>query len=235
MNPRLGFICVLVDNIARSLTFYEHLGFKFPPEAYGEIHVEVELPGGLQISWALSQTADLHTPDYQPAPHGRVTLGFQVDSAKDVDAPFAKLKGFGYKVDRTPWDAAWGAHYAIVYDPDDNLVVIYSNPGTDLDTTQGVRSIPRWSSTQPGPAPGAESRPMPGTWPGTHPSLGPGPRDVAPLTGHLRAIHVPERAVNRAYLQRPELSLTSQVSGVRPPSDQPVFRPVTPTRGPDQG
>jgi catechol 2,3-dioxygenase-like lactoylglutathione lyase family enzyme len=49
MNPRPGFICVVVDDMARSLTFYEHLGFKFPVEAYGEIHVEVELPGGLQI------------------------------------------------------------------------------------------------------------------------------------------------------------------------------------------
>jgi catechol 2,3-dioxygenase-like lactoylglutathione lyase family enzyme len=137
MNPRPGFICVLVDDIARSLTFYEHLGFKFPPEAYGETHVEVELPGGLQISWAHSQTAELYTPDYRPAPHGRVTLGFEVDSVRDVDVLFARLKGFGYKVDRTPWDAAWGARYGIVYDPDGNLVVIYCNPGANLDARQG--------------------------------------------------------------------------------------------------
>ena len=54
-----------------------------------------------------------------------VTLGFQVDSAGDVDALFAKLKGLGYKVDRTPWKAPWGTRYAIVYDPDGNLVEIY--------------------------------------------------------------------------------------------------------------
>jgi catechol 2,3-dioxygenase-like lactoylglutathione lyase family enzyme len=128
VNPRPGFICVLVDDVARSLTFYEHLGFKFPPEAYGETHVEIQLPGGLQIYWELAQMTDLSAPDYRPAPHGRVTLGFQVDSTEDVDALFAKLKGFGYKVDRTPWDAPWGARYAIVYDPDGNLVVIYRPP-----------------------------------------------------------------------------------------------------------
>ena len=126
MNPRPGFICVVVDNMARSLTFYEHLGFKFPPEAYGEIHVELELPGGLQIYWDLTQWANRYAPDYLPAPHGRVALGFQVDSAGDVDALFTKLKGLGHKVDRTPWDAPWGVRYAIVYDPDGNLIEIYS-------------------------------------------------------------------------------------------------------------
>jgi catechol 2,3-dioxygenase-like lactoylglutathione lyase family enzyme len=127
VNPRPGFIGVVVDDMARSLTFYRHLGFKFPVEAYGEIHVEVELPGGLQIYWdCTKQWANRYAPDYRPGPHGRVTLGFKVDSAGDVDALFTKLKGLGYKVDRTPWDAPWGVRYAIVYDPDGNLIEIYS-------------------------------------------------------------------------------------------------------------
>jgi catechol 2,3-dioxygenase-like lactoylglutathione lyase family enzyme len=118
---------VVVDDMARSLTFYELLGFKFPVEAYGEIHVEVELPGGLQIYWDCTQQwASRYAPDYRPGPHGRVALGFKVDSAGDVDALFTKLKNFGYKVDRTPWDAPWGVRYAMVYDPDGNLVEIYS-------------------------------------------------------------------------------------------------------------
>jgi catechol 2,3-dioxygenase-like lactoylglutathione lyase family enzyme len=54
-----------------------------------------------------------------------VTLGFQVDSAGDVDALFTKLKGLGYKVDHTPWDAPWGTRYVNVYDPDGNLIEIY--------------------------------------------------------------------------------------------------------------
>ena len=84
MTPRPGFICVMVNDMARSLTFYRHLGFKFPPEAYGEIHVELELPGGLQIYWQNAEFAKLYAPDYRPAPHGMVTLGFQVDSAREV-------------------------------------------------------------------------------------------------------------------------------------------------------
>jgi catechol 2,3-dioxygenase-like lactoylglutathione lyase family enzyme len=117
MTPRPGFICVMVNDMARSLTFYRHLGFKFPLEAYGEIHVELELPGGLQIYWQVAQFAKLYAPDYRPAPHGMVTLGFQVDSAREVDALFTKLKRLGYKADRTPWEAPWGTRYANVYDP----------------------------------------------------------------------------------------------------------------------
>jgi catechol 2,3-dioxygenase-like lactoylglutathione lyase family enzyme len=125
MTPRPGFICVMVNDMARSLTFYRHLGFKFPPEAYREIHVELELPGGLKIYWQRVQFAKLYAPDYRPAPHGMVTLGFQVDSPGDVDALFTKLKGLGYKADRTPWVAPWGTRYVNVYDPDGNLVEIY--------------------------------------------------------------------------------------------------------------
>jgi catechol 2,3-dioxygenase-like lactoylglutathione lyase family enzyme len=128
VTPRPGFICVMVNDMARSLTFYRHLGFKFPPEAYSEIHVELELPGGLQIYWQRVQFAKLYAPDYRPAPHGMVTLGFQVDSAREVDALFTKLKELGYKADRTPWDAPWGTRYANVYDPDGNLVEIYHPP-----------------------------------------------------------------------------------------------------------
>jgi catechol 2,3-dioxygenase-like lactoylglutathione lyase family enzyme len=68
MAPRPGFICVMVSDMARSLTFYRHLGFEFPPEAYGEVHVELELPGGLQIYWQRVQFAKLYAPDYRPAP-----------------------------------------------------------------------------------------------------------------------------------------------------------------------
>jgi catechol 2,3-dioxygenase-like lactoylglutathione lyase family enzyme len=125
MTPRPGFICVMVNDMARSLTFYRHLGFKFPPEAYGEIHVELDLPGGLQIYWQRVKFAGLYAPDYRPAPHGMVTLGFQVDSAGEVDALFTKLKELGYQADRTPWDTPWGTRYANVYDPDGNLVEIY--------------------------------------------------------------------------------------------------------------
>lgn len=125
MNGQLGFVRLVVDDIARSLTFYEHLGFTFPPGAYGESHVEVRLPSGLQIYWDKIDGVRRYSPDYLPAAPGRVVLGFKFDCLDDVDRLFTKLTALGYKCNRTPWDTPWGHHYADVNDPDGNVVELY--------------------------------------------------------------------------------------------------------------
>ncbi|HEV3049076.1 MAG TPA: VOC family protein, partial [Longimicrobium sp.] len=51
MHPRLDLIGIVVADMARSLTFYRALGMDIPPEADGEPHVEVTLPGGLRLAW----------------------------------------------------------------------------------------------------------------------------------------------------------------------------------------
>jgi catechol 2,3-dioxygenase-like lactoylglutathione lyase family enzyme len=121
-TAQVSFVLIVVDNMARSLTFYEHLGFKFPAESFAEQHVEVELPGGVRVFWNLVDSVRHFAPDYQPAAHGRLALGFQFDTPDEVDAMFYKLRSLGYRCDRTPWDAPWGQRYAVVYDPDGNLV-----------------------------------------------------------------------------------------------------------------
>jgi uncharacterized glyoxalase superfamily protein PhnB len=49
---------------------------------------------------------------------GRVVVGFSVVSREAVDALYADLTVAGYKGLQAPWDAFWGARYAIVEDPD---------------------------------------------------------------------------------------------------------------------
>jgi catechol 2,3-dioxygenase-like lactoylglutathione lyase family enzyme len=123
---QLGFVGLVVDDIPRSLTFYEHLGFEFPPGAYSEPHVEVRLPDGLQIYWDKADNVRQYAPDYMPAAHGRVVLAFKFGSVAEVDDLFIKLTKLGYDCNRTPWDTPWGHHYACVNDPDGNLVELYS-------------------------------------------------------------------------------------------------------------
>ncbi len=53
-------------------------------------------------------------------------LGFKVSSRERVDHIYADLTGAGYKVQQAPYDAFWGARYAIVEDPDGNPVGIMS-------------------------------------------------------------------------------------------------------------
>lgn len=122
-TAQLNFVFLVVENMARSLTFYEHLGFKFPAEAFAQPHVEVELPGGgVRVFWNQADSVRQFAPDYRPSENGRVGLGFKVDSTEEVDAVFNKLRSLGYRCDRTPWDAPWGWRYAVVYDPDGNMI-----------------------------------------------------------------------------------------------------------------
>jgi catechol 2,3-dioxygenase-like lactoylglutathione lyase family enzyme len=126
VSANLGFIDLIVDDMARSLTFYEHLGFKFPLEAFTEQHVEAEMKNGLLIFWNHVRSVRIYAPDYRPGPHGRVGLAFQQESPAAVDTLFYKLQELGHRVDRTPWDAPWGHRYAVVYDPDGNALVIFA-------------------------------------------------------------------------------------------------------------
>jgi uncharacterized glyoxalase superfamily protein PhnB len=55
-----------------------------------------------------------------------VVLGFRLASRESVDALYEELTGAGYRGAQPPYDAFWGARYAIVADPDGNSVGIMS-------------------------------------------------------------------------------------------------------------
>ena len=53
-------------------------------------------------------------------------LGFKVDTREEVDALVDSLVAEGVAVQQEPYDAFWGARYAVVSDPDGNGVGIMS-------------------------------------------------------------------------------------------------------------
>jgi len=53
-------------------------------------------------------------------------LGFKVGSRQEVDELVAELAVDGVPVQQDPFDAFWGARYAVVSDPDGNGVGIMS-------------------------------------------------------------------------------------------------------------
>ena len=68
---------------------------------------------------------------------GRVVVGFSVASRDAVDEVYADLTGAGHTGLQAPYDAFWGARYAIVEDPDGIAVGIMSP------------SSPEWRSAPP--------------------------------------------------------------------------------------
>ena len=56
----------------------------------------------------------------------RVVIGFSLPTREAVDERYAALTSVGYAGRQPPFDAFWGARYAIVADPDGNDVGLMS-------------------------------------------------------------------------------------------------------------
>jgi catechol 2,3-dioxygenase-like lactoylglutathione lyase family enzyme len=126
-TPQLDMVGLVVEDMARSLAFYRHLGFDLPATADDEPHVEVTLPGGLRLGWDTVTTVRAFDPDYADSAGGpRMGLAFKVATPEEVDATYEKLVAAGYEGHKEPWDAFWGQRYAVVHDPDGNGVDLFS-------------------------------------------------------------------------------------------------------------
>jgi catechol 2,3-dioxygenase-like lactoylglutathione lyase family enzyme len=119
---------VVVSDMAASLAFYRRLGVELtgavPP---GAEHVQLRARSGLSLE--LDTTASVHRwhAGWRADPSSvRVVLGFALASREAVDRLYDELTAAGYAGRQPPFDAFWGARYAIVADPDGNDVGLMS-------------------------------------------------------------------------------------------------------------
>ena len=127
----------MVDFIARdmeaTIAFYRALGVAIPDNAIwrtasGRHHVDITLPGGMNVHFDSPSLAKLYNKGWtKPTGTGsRVVIGFRVASRDAVDHTHKTLSDLGHRTAQPPYDAFWGARYAIVEDPDGNHVGIMS-------------------------------------------------------------------------------------------------------------
>lgn len=123
----LDSLNVVVTDVSRAVDFYKKLGVEIPdtlPEWQAH-HRTADV--GSEIDFDLDSTA--FTPQWDagwPAGKPGVVLGFRLESREDVDALYAELTAEGYVGQQPPYDAFWGARYAIVEDPSGNAVGLMS-------------------------------------------------------------------------------------------------------------
>jgi len=118
---------IVVKDMATALKFYRLLGLDIPPSADAEDHVEFVTPGGFRIAWdTLELIKSLNDAWLEPVGH-RMGLAFKCGSAAEVDAVYQSITEAGYQSHREPWDAFWGQRYAVVIDPDDNLIDLFAS------------------------------------------------------------------------------------------------------------
>jgi Predicted lactoylglutathione lyase len=134
-RPVLDSMNLVVRDMAASVAFYRSLGLSIPDRdpLWDDHHRSAEVPGGIDFELDSESFAPKWNEGW-PGPSGRagVVMGLRVSSRDDVDRLYAAVTGAGYSGQQPPYDAFWGARYAIVEDPDGNAVGLMSPIDPDL-------------------------------------------------------------------------------------------------------
>jgi catechol 2,3-dioxygenase-like lactoylglutathione lyase family enzyme len=126
-RPVLNQVNLVVRDMEAMVAFYERLGVEIEPTfaPWDRHHRTVSTPGDVDFDLDSRE----FTPQWNggwPAGQTGAVLGFRVASRDAVDAIYADLTGAGYTGQQPPYDAFWGARYALVADPDGNAVGLMS-------------------------------------------------------------------------------------------------------------
>jgi len=136
IRPTLNQLNIVSGNPAASIDFYRRLGLDIPDQrvwrtATGAHHASAEETAasdgvGLDIdSTTFAQVWNTGWRDREDLA-GRVVVGFRVASCEEVDRLYGEMTAAGYRGLQAPYDAFWGARYAIVEDPDGVAVGLMS-------------------------------------------------------------------------------------------------------------
>jgi catechol 2,3-dioxygenase-like lactoylglutathione lyase family enzyme len=128
-RPVLDQVNLVVKDMSASVDFYRSLGLAIPDRdpAWDDDHRSAAVPGGIDFDLDTDSFAAKWDAGW-PGSKGRggVVLGFRVSSRDAVDKLYGEVTGAGFTGQQEPYDAFWGARYAIVEDPDGNAVGLMS-------------------------------------------------------------------------------------------------------------
>ncbi|GAA5526751.1 VOC family protein [Herpetosiphon gulosus] len=119
-------IGIVVADMAKALDFYRLFDLDLPSDPGGEDHVETTLPNGMRLAWDSQALMKQLQSDWQEPRGHRMGLAFKCASPAAVDQLYAKILAAGYRGSKDPWDAFWGQRYAVVLDPDGNLIDLFA-------------------------------------------------------------------------------------------------------------
>jgi len=108
---------LVVRDMDATVAFYRRLGLDVDASP-GAPHVAIATPGGLLLEFDTAEFSQRWDSAGRGAQGGAAVIGFALPSRAAVDERYAELTGAGYREHQPPFDAFWGARYAIVDDPD---------------------------------------------------------------------------------------------------------------------
>ena len=129
-GARFHQINLIVRDMHESLDFYRRVGIDFPEDAVwrtdsGAHHANATTGGDVDLELDSRRMAKAYNAGFA-AERGRVMIGVALESRAAVDALWHELVSEGVQGLQPPYDAFWGARFAIVEDPDGNPVSLTS-------------------------------------------------------------------------------------------------------------
>ena len=128
--PNLNQINIVARDFEASVAFYQRLGLEITDRSAPDLsirHAEVKLQNGFSLAFDNHKLAGTYNAAWRrPEGGAGAVIGFSVPTREDVDRMYVELTGAGYQGRQKPYDAFWGARYAIVADPDGNDVGLMS-------------------------------------------------------------------------------------------------------------
>lgn len=136
---RLDQVNLVTGDVAASVEFYRLLGVEIPDvqAPWDGRHRTAVMPESVEGETALDFDIDDRTfaDEWGGAdvPLGAL-IGFRVASREGVDALYERVTAAGHPGVRAPYDAFWGARYAIVLDPSGVAVGLMSPRDPDMQS-----------------------------------------------------------------------------------------------------
>jgi catechol 2,3-dioxygenase-like lactoylglutathione lyase family enzyme len=138
MEPVLHQLNLVVRDMGATIAFYRRLGLAIDAEP-GAQHAALRLANGLLLELDTAEFAEQWDTGWRGATGGTIVLGFSLPTRGAVDELYAELTVAGHRAQQPPYDAFWGARYAIVEDPDSNPVGLMSPAEEDRKFWPPVR------------------------------------------------------------------------------------------------
>ncbi len=117
---------VVVPDMDAAVAFYRALGFEVQEsgDEWDNHHRRVNAGGTLGFDLDSVSFAKMWNRGWQGG--GGVVVTFRTEEREAVDRLFERLIAAGYEGDQPPFDAMWGARFAVIRDPAGNSIGIMS-------------------------------------------------------------------------------------------------------------
>ena len=143
---RLSLVTLGVDDLARSVAFYEALGWPRCESSNDEIAWFKVAGSYVGVFGRASLAEDAHLPNEPRAPFGGITLAINVETEREVQGCLDAAVAAGGSLLKAPERADWGGFSGYFADPDGHPWEIARNPFFPLDD-EGRIEIPSSAPT----------------------------------------------------------------------------------------